>query len=77
MLMLKPHDNVVRIPDHDHLPGRVMRPPLLNPQIEDVVQVNIRQQRRCHSPNAKGNFQFDRLIEGWRRQAVLDLRRKR
>jgi hypothetical protein len=30
-----------------------------------------------HAPNAKGNFQFERMIAGWRSQRVLDLRRKR
>ena len=30
-----------------------------------------------HSPNAKGNFQFERLIGGWRALPLLDLRRKR
>jgi hypothetical protein len=40
------------------------------------VEVNIGQERRTHSPNAKGNFQFERVIEGWRWRTVLDLRRK-
>ena len=30
-----------------------------------------------YSPNAKGNFQFDRVITGWRNRPVLDLRHKR
>jgi site-specific DNA recombinase len=29
-----------------------------------------------HSPNTKGNFQFERVVVGWRSRAVLDLRRK-
>ena len=29
-----------------------------------------------HSPNAKGNFQFERVISGWRARPLLDLRRK-
>ena len=32
--------------------------------------------RGDYSPNAKGNFQFERVIVGWRTQTVLDLRRK-
>ncbi len=32
--------------------------------------------RTCYSPNAKGNFQFDRVIVGCRARAMLDLRRK-
>jgi len=31
----------------------------------------------AHSPNAKGNFQFERVITGWRGTPVLDLRLKR
>jgi|SRR5215469_705508 len=33
--------------------------------------------RGDYSPNAKGNFQFDRLIDGWRNIPLLDFRRKR
>jgi hypothetical protein len=29
-----------------------------------------------YSPNAKGNFQFERVIVGWRARPMLDLRRK-
>jgi hypothetical protein len=36
----------------------------------------VHQWRRRHSPNAKGNFQFERVILGWRTRALLDLRRK-
>jgi len=30
-----------------------------------------------HSPNAKGNFRFERVVTGWRGATLLDLRRKR
>jgi len=42
----------------------------------EQVQVHIREQRRSRSPYAKGNFQFERVIAGWRARRVLDLRRK-
>jgi hypothetical protein len=42
----------------------------------EFVQHDVTEQRRQHSPNAKGNFQFERVIVGWRGRAVLDLRRK-
>jgi hypothetical protein len=29
------------------------------------------------SPNAKGNFQFDRVVAGWRNMPILDLGLKR
>ena len=32
---------------------------------------------RSYSTNAKGNFQFDRVISGWRNRPVLDLRLKK
>jgi hypothetical protein len=41
------------------------------------VEVDVSQERRCHSPYAKGNFQFDRLVTGWRSRVVLDLRRRK
>ena len=36
----------------------------------------VRAKRGAHAPYAKGNFQFERVIVGWRLQRVLDLRRK-
>ena len=41
------------------------------------VQVHVRQQRGNHSPYAKGNFQFERVVTGWRATRLLDLRLKR
>jgi hypothetical protein len=52
-------------------------PPLPDPQIVGVMQVDVREQRRDHSPNAKGNFCFDRVIPLDRSRPVLDLRLKR
>jgi hypothetical protein len=40
------------------------------------VQVDVSQERRDGSLNAKDNFRFERTILGWRRQRVIDLRRK-
>jgi hypothetical protein len=42
----------------------------------DLDEVDITEQGRKHAPYAKGNFQFERVIAGWREQSVLDLRRK-
>ena len=41
------------------------------------MQVDVRQQRADHSPYAKGNFQFERVVKGWRSIPLLDFRRKR
>jgi hypothetical protein len=52
-----------------------MRTPVFPYSIKDM-QVDVGQQRGDYSPNAKGNFQFERMIVGWRTQRALDLRRK-
>jgi hypothetical protein len=56
---------------------RLLSTPCLNPQIERVMEIDIRQQRRRHSPYTKGNFEFERVVRGWRTSySVLDLRLK-
>jgi hypothetical protein len=40
-------------------------------------QENVAEQGRDYAPNAKGNFQFDRVVAGWRDTPILDLRLKR
>jgi hypothetical protein len=42
-----------------------------------LVEYKIRQQRRKHAPYTKGNFEFERIVTGWRGiYRVLDLRLK-
>jgi hypothetical protein len=41
------------------------------------IQQHIRHERREHSPYAKGNFQFERVVTGWRATPILDLRLKK
>jgi hypothetical protein len=43
----------------------------------DLVEVEIAEQWRDHSPYTKGNFEFKRVVTGWRGRSVLDLRLKR
>ena len=43
---LEAHDVVVGEPRQDHVPARVPRSPLVGPQVEDVVQVDVGKQRR-------------------------------
>ena len=51
-----------------------MRP--RHPEIERVVEKNVRQNWANHAPYTKGNFQFERVITGWQtRFPRLDLRR--
>jgi len=49
-LLLEAHHTVVCVSLHDDLPSPWLFPPVLNPKIEGVVQVDIRQQRRNHRP---------------------------
>ena len=43
--MLEAHDEVIGKADDDHVAVRLPLPPSLGPEVEDVVQVDIRQQR--------------------------------
>ncbi len=49
VFVLEPNHDVVRITHHDHIAMRPLLTPCLNPEIEDVMEVDIRQQRRCTS----------------------------
>jgi hypothetical protein len=50
---------------------------VLVPGEQEPAEVEVGQQGRDHALNAKGNFVFERRIEGWRGGLVLDLRRKK
>lgn len=47
-LMLESYDDVVRVADDHHLALRILLAPDVHPEIESVVQVDIRQHRRNH-----------------------------
>jgi len=49
---------------------------LAHPLVESEVQKDVGQQRANYSPNAKCNFQFDRVVAGWRNTPIIDLRLK-
>jgi hypothetical protein len=55
------HD-VIRESHHDDIAVRALLTPHLDPQVEDVVKVDVRQKRRSYSSNAKDNFSFDRVL---------------
>src|SRR5271157_608543 len=65
-------DNIVRIPLERHFRMR-----LAHPVVEREMQEDIGHQGTHHSPYAKGNFQFERVLTGWRGSVLLDFRRKR
>ena len=73
---LESRHDVIRKPDDDDVASGVLLAPCLDPEVKHVVEIDVRQLRRYHAPNAKGNFQFERVVVGWRSRAVLDLRRK-
>ena len=58
--VLESQDNIVDVAYDDDIPLRATLPPLLCPGIQNVVEVDIRQQGRYDSPNAIGNFEFER-----------------
>src|SRR5207245_5176889 len=63
--VLKAGDEVVGISHDDDVPLGVTVSPLPRPEIESVVQVDVGEQRRDYSLNAKGNFRFERTIVDW------------
>lgn len=48
--VLETDDCVVSISHHDHCAARVASPPLLDPEIVGVVEIDVRQQRRDDRP---------------------------
>jgi hypothetical protein len=46
------------------------------PEVDDIVEEDVGEDRADRSLNAKGNFRFDRTIVDWCSGFVLDLRRK-
>ena len=44
-LVLEAGHDIVRVADEDHVAGRLSPPPLLGPEVEDVVQVDVGKQR--------------------------------
>jgi len=68
---------IVRVADDNHVTGGASLPPLVDPLIIDMMEVDVRQERADGSLNAKDNFQFERTIIGFRGRNVVDLRRKR
>src|SRR3954451_8917942 len=47
-LMLEAHDDVVGVSDHDHVARGLAPSPAFGPEIEDVVEVDVRETGRDH-----------------------------
>jgi hypothetical protein len=43
--MLEADDEVVGVPDHDHVARGLAPSPALGPEVEDVVEIDVREQR--------------------------------
>ena len=43
VLMLKADDEVIAVADDDDITARVTTPPLLSPEVKDVVEVDVRE----------------------------------
>jgi len=48
--MLEPDDEVIRPAHHDHITARLPVPPPAGPQVQDVMQVHVSEQRRRRGP---------------------------
>ena len=48
LAVLESQDEIVRVPNDDDIARGMPPPPLLRPQVEDVVQVHVGKQRRDH-----------------------------
>src|SRR5271166_3842807 len=63
--MLEPDDEVIGEAHDDHITARIPAPPPLGPQVEDVMKVHVREQRRCRCP-------LRRSLHGLRPGPILD-----
>ena len=48
-----------------------------HPYIKRIMKEEIGKERTNDTPYAKGNFQFERVVTGWRASAVFDVRLKK
>src|ERR1051325_8990764 len=54
--MLETDDEVVGIPDHDHVARGLLPSPAFGPEIEDIVEIDVREQWRYHRALARSRF---------------------
>jgi hypothetical protein len=66
-LMLKTQHTVIGKPGDDHIAGGVALPPLLRPEIENVVQVNVSQKGRNSCPLGRPPIRCsrNRISQSW------------
>jgi hypothetical protein len=61
-LLLKAQHDIISESHHDHVAVRALPTPRLDPQVEYVMKIDVRQKGRGYSSNAKDNFSFDRML---------------
>jgi len=54
--VLEADDIVVRVAHDNHVTGGASLPPLVDPLIIDMMEIDVRQERACHALNAKDNL---------------------
>jgi hypothetical protein len=54
--MLESHDEIIRPAHHDHITSRLLLPPSLNPQVQYIVEIEVRQQGTDTSPLYRTSF---------------------
>lgn len=77
-VVLKGNHRIIGISDQQTSTFEPRSHHTLEPFVQHMVQVNVREQWRDGSANAKDNFCFERMIVEWReRRSLVDLRRKK
>jgi hypothetical protein len=59
---IESYNEIIGKPHHDHIPACFAPPPLSNPKIERIVQIDIGQKRTNDSTHAIANFEFERVV---------------
>ena len=58
LAVLKAQHEIIGVPNDDDIALGIPFPPLLHPEVEGVVQIHVREQRRCHASNNVANRPF-------------------
>jgi hypothetical protein len=53
---LESQHNVIGVSNHNHVPASLAVAPLLHPQVKDVMQINVGQQRGYYRPLGRARF---------------------
>ena len=73
----KADHHIIGVAHDDDVATGVMFAPVVDPEIEDIMEKDVSQQGRNHTTDTKGNFVFERQFALSRLDSVLDMRRKK